>query len=151
MPTKILAMNLMIGVRSGIKERDVPGGSFTVLDAPPSLGVGTELSNEGFDKDVISLLDTRYAGIGQSQASKAKGHSDKKKAKENSFDERSGTPEWITSLDRGDGSHERRSRRVSRAIRGDQSGPPAKNPAVGKVGAQDALTGRVSDQDDADS
>ena len=78
MPTKILAMGLMIGVGSGIKEKDVPGGSLTVLAAPPKLGVGTELSNEGFDKDVISLLDTRCAGIRQSQANKAKGHSDKK-------------------------------------------------------------------------
>ena len=40
---------------------------------------------------------------------------------------------------------------MGRAMRGDQSGPPAKNPTVCKVGAQDALTGGVSDQDDADS
>ena len=151
MPAKILAMSLVIEVGSGIKAGDAVGGSLTVLPAPPSSGVGTELSNEGFDKGVISLLDTRGAGIGQGQTSKAKGHSDKEKAKENSFDERSQTPEWITSLDRGDGGHGRRGRRVSRAIGGDQGGPPSKNPAVGKVGTQDALAGRVSDQDDADS
>ena len=78
MPTKILAMGLMIGVGSGIKEKDVPGGSLTVLAAPPKLGVGTKLSNRGFDKDIISLLSTRGAGIGESQSSKAKDHSDKK-------------------------------------------------------------------------
>ena len=151
MPTKILAMNLLIGVRSGIKAKDAAGGSLTVLPALPSSGVGTELSNEGFDENVISLLDTRGAGIGQSQTSKAKDDSDKEKAKENSFDERSQTPKWITSLDRGDRGHRKRGRRVSRAIGRDQGGPPSKNPAVGKVGTQDALARRVSDQDDADS
>ena len=144
-------MNLMNGVRSGIKAGDAVGGSLTVLPAPPSSGVGTEISDEGFDENVISLLDTRGAGIGQTQASKAKGDSDKEKTKEKSFDRRTQTPKWITNLHRGDRGHRERGRRVSRAIGRDQGGPPSKNPAVGKVGTQDALAGRVSDQDDADS
>ena len=78
MPAKILTMGLVIEVRPGIVEKDAPGGNLTVLAAPPILGVGTKLSDRGFDKDMISLLSTRSAGIGQSQSNKAKDHSDKK-------------------------------------------------------------------------
>ena len=59
-------------------EKDVPGGNLTVLAAPPILGVGAKLSNRGFDKDMISLLSTKVAGIGESHSSKAKDNCDKK-------------------------------------------------------------------------
>ena len=144
-------MNLMIGVRSGIKAGDAVGGSLTVLPAPPGIRVGTGPSDKGFDENGISLLDTRSVGVGQTQANKAEGDSDKKKTKKGSFDRGIQIPKWITNLHRGDRGHWGEGRRLSRAIGRDRSGPPSKNPAVGKVGAQNALARRVSDQDDTDS
>jgi hypothetical protein len=78
LPAKILILGLVIEIRPGIIEKDVPGGKLTVLVAPPILGVGTKLFDRGFDSDMISLLSTRVAGIGESHSSKSKDNCDKK-------------------------------------------------------------------------
>ena len=78
LPAKILILSLVIEGRPGVIEKDVPRGEQTVLVTPPMLGVGTRIFGSGFDSDMISLLSTRVAGIGESHSSKSTDDCDKK-------------------------------------------------------------------------
>jgi hypothetical protein len=78
LPAKILIRGLVIEGRPEVTGKYVSRGKQTVLVTPPILGVGTRIFDSGFDSDMISLLSTRVAGIGESHSSKSTDNCDKK-------------------------------------------------------------------------